>query len=351
MDETIKEMFAMLLQKIETMQDAISEVKCITLNLNIKVEQVQAEQARLAQDVMILSRRESELQTMIEIKGEEVEEKLSTMGQCIEGIEQKTEKLRAKISGLEARVVNDTGKGYAVEVAKLHARCDELGMLRSFVSNGQAGDQIGRAKRALTGGRVIFAAERGQIHPIQFLNLFQRICDRHNVSPDERLELIRDQCLEGRAAHWFGEQDFEGFEPFLTAFAGRFWGSREHDMLLDEVNAEQAGYSANEQMSEYIKRMVQQVNFLPHPMTDEYLAKRLIRKLPAELRNVLLAANIITTAHLIRSIANLEDEGSSLTGIRAHARGSWRQQGTQGVQARGTDAPIKSGTKNEPRGP
>lgn len=172
-------------------------------------------------------------------------------------------------------------------------------------------DRVERAKQAVLGVKLRFTGDVRISHPMQFLRTFERITGRIGLSGDQRMIVLGEACLTGAALSWFLESDAQGYEQFTREFEGKYWTSKEHNRLMDEVNANVLKLDKGEIISEYVGRIVREVSYLPYPMEDSYLAKRLIRKFNEELRNLLLTT-VNSTAQLIKALSTLENEDSQI---------------------------------------
>jgi hypothetical protein len=95
------------------------------------------------------------------------------------------------------------------------------------------------------------------------------------------------------------------------AFKEKFWNSRDQNDLLDEVNSAELRLKYHESLADYVVRMVRQVSYLPYKMEDGYLARRLMRKLNADCRHLLLTT-VSTTDQLVDKLRTLEGEGAQI---------------------------------------
>jgi hypothetical protein len=172
-------------------------------------------------------------------------------------------------------------------------------------------DKVERAKQAVLGVELRFTGDLRISHPIQFLKTFDRITKRIGLTSEQRIVVLGEACLTGGALTWFLDSDCDTYEAFARDFEEKYWTSKEHNKLMDEVNSNILKLEKGELQSEYIGRIVREVGYLPYPMEDSYLAKRLIRKFNDELRNLLLST-VTSTEQLKITLSTLENEESQI---------------------------------------
>lgn len=170
---------------------------------------------------------------------------------------------------------------------------------------------VERAKQAVLGVKLRFTGDVRISHPMQFLRTFEKITGRIGLSGEQRMIVLGEACLTGGALTWFLESDLSDYEHFDREFKGKFWTSKEHNRLMDEVNSNILMLEKGELLSDYVSRIVREVSYLPYRMEDNYLAKRLIRKFNEELRNLLLTT-VTSTEQLKTTLSTLENEDSQI---------------------------------------
>jgi hypothetical protein len=145
----------------------------------------------------------------------------------------------------------------------------------------------------------------GENHPMGFVRKFNKIAARYGLPSAQKLRFL-GMCLKGKPLIWLQDQEFENFTTFESAFQAKYWNSPAQDQFINIIYNGKYQFG-HQSMSEYISKLVTENQYLPDPINDQNLAKRLIKHFPAKTYNMLIHKSG-STADIVKRLAMWEGE-------------------------------------------